>query len=197
MVAVAVGSRKLKTGVVHRGGIHCNGSIGHTGLFRNRNSIQKVFAGILVPLGCKLQAVAEQGEVDTHIVGLLFLPCQVIVHESRNGRTGHYVTVEIVSHVVARHDSLIHILTDILVTEFTIAGTDFEEVHGIWIEREEALFVEAPAHRDGGEGAPTDVSGQAGTTIAAHGCREQVSVIVIVVDTTDVGQEGMLVFVAF
>ena len=101
MVAVTVGSGELKTGVVHRSGIHRYGGIGHSGLFRNRNSIQKVFAGILVPLSCKLQTIAEQSKINTHIVGLLFLPCKVIVHESGNGRTGHYVTVEIVSHIIA------------------------------------------------------------------------------------------------
>jgi len=156
-------------------------------LFRNGNRIQKVFADIFVPLGRKLQSVAEQGKVDTHIIGLLFLPCQVAVHESGNGGTGHYVTVEVVSHIVARHDSLIHILTNIFITEFTITGADFKHVHDIRIEREEVFFVETPTHGDGGESSPTDASGQAGTTIPAHCCREQVSVIVIVIDTTDVG----------
>jgi len=156
-------------------------------LFGNGNSIKQVFTGVLVPFGSEFQTVVEQGEVDTHVVAFLLFPRKVVVYESGNGRTGDGRVAKAISHVITCHYSLIHVFTNVFVTELAIAGTYLEHVDNVSVEGEERLLVETPSHRNRGEGAPTDILGQAGTAVAAHGCREQITLVVVVVDTPDVG----------
>ena len=186
MIAVAIGSRELKTGVVHRGGIHGDGGIGNAGLFGNGHGIQQVIADVFVPFGSEFQTVVEHGKVNTYVVAFLLFPRQVVVHESRDGRTGDRGVAKAVSHVVTRHYSLIHVFTDIFITQFTVTSTHFEHIYHVAVEGKECLLVEAPAHGHGGECTPADILGQTGTAVAADGCRNQVSVIEIVVDTANV-----------
>ena len=99
---------------------------------------------VLIPLGSELQTVVEHCQVDTHVGGLLLLPGDIAVHEGRNGRTGYKTVAEAVSHVVTVHASHILVLTNVLVTELTIAGTNLEHVNDVAADREELLLIEAP-----------------------------------------------------
>ena len=76
--------------------------------------------------------------------GLLLLPGDIVVHEGRNGRTGYRTVAEAVSHVVTVHGSHILVLTDVLVTELTVAGTNLEHVNDVAADREELLLIETP-----------------------------------------------------
>lgn len=129
------------------------------------------------------QAIVEHREVDTHVGGLLLLPCDIVVHEGRNGRTGYRTVAEAVSHVVTVHGSHILVLTDVLVTELTIAGTNLEHVNDVAADWEELFLIEAPAQRYRWEGCPTDVLAQAGATITTYYCRNQVLLSIVIVQT--------------
>ena len=96
-------------------------------MLRNWNGIQQVFTGILVPFSGEFQTVVEEGEVDTYVVAFLLFPRKVI------------------SHVVTCHYSLIHVFTDVFVTEFTIAGAYLEHVDNVSVEGEKSFLVKTPS----------------------------------------------------
>ena len=114
-------------------------------MLRNWNGIQQVFTGIFVPFSGEFQTVVEEGEVDTYVVAFLLFPRKVIVYESRNGRTGDGCVTKAISHVVTCHYSLIHVFTDVFVTEFTIAGAYLEHVDNVSVEGEKSFLVKTPS----------------------------------------------------
>ena len=148
MVVVTIGYRELKTAILHRGGIHGYRSVGHTCIGRNGNAKQQILRLVLIPLSRKLDTVVEECQVDTNVSGLLFLPSDELIHISRDGRTGDRLVTEAISHVITHHSCLIHVLTDVLITEFTIAGANLEHVYDVAVDGEEILLIETPTNRD-------------------------------------------------
>lgn len=63
---------------------------------------------------------------------------------------------------------LIGVFTNVLITQFTIAGTNLEHVDNIAIDGEELLLIETPTYRDRGERTPTDILGQTGATVTTE-----------------------------
>jgi TonB-dependent starch-binding outer membrane protein SusC len=96
---------------------------------------------------------------------------------------GYRTVAEAVSHVVTVHGSHILVLTDVLVTELTVAGTNLEHVNDVAADWEELFLIEAPAQRYRWEGCPTDVLAQAGATITTYYCRNQVLLSIVIVQT--------------
>ena len=145
MIVVAIGQRELKTAVLHRGSIHRHACVGKTSTGRNGNAIKKVFRDVLVPLCSELDAVVEHSDIDTSIGSLLLFPCDILIHEGRKGRTKHWDIAKAVGHVLAHHGSLELVLTDVLVTEHTVAATELQEVDDVLAYLEPRLAVDTPA----------------------------------------------------
>ena len=102
---------------------------------------------ILIPFCRELNAVVEQSQVNTYVHGLLLLPCNVLVYESLNRRTYNRRITKAISHIAWTISCLIHVLTNILVTELTIAGTNLEHVNDIVVDGEELFLIETPTDR--------------------------------------------------
>ena len=146
VVVVAIGERELQTAVLHLGCVHRHRGVGHTGVGRHGHVVEQLGRDVLVPLGCKLNAVVEHSQVETHVHGLLLLPGDVLVDEGRDGRTRHSLVAERVGHVVAVHRSLIGKFADVLVTELTIAGAYLEHIDDVVVDGEELLLVQTPTY---------------------------------------------------
>ena len=175
VVVITVGDRELVTAVLHRGCIHRDTGVGHTCIGRNGHTIKQVGRFVLIVFGRKLDTVVEQCQVNTEVGGLLLLPGDVAIHEIFDGRTCHGIVAEAVGHVASAHRSLVHVFTDVLITQFTIAGAELEHIDDVAINGIEALLVETPTYGNRGEGVPTDSLGEARATITAlmYGERQQ------------------------
>ena len=147
MIVVTISYCELETAVLHLSSIHGNTGVGHTGISRNRNIVKQVGRSVLEPLGSELNTVVQQCQVNTNVHGFLLLPCDVLVNESRDSRTCYRVITKRVGHVVTGHCCLVSVLTDVLITEFTIATTNLEHVYYIAVEGEEVFLIETPTQR--------------------------------------------------
>ena len=83
VITVAVCDAELKAAVLHRGSVHRNVLVGETTAVRNGYvSEEQILRFVLVPLGGELDAVIEQGQIDTDVHSLLFLPIDILDDES-------------------------------------------------------------------------------------------------------------------
>ena len=193
MIVVAIGQRELEATVLHWSSVHCYSCVWYTSVRRYGHVVEQILRFVLIPLCCELNAVVEQSQVYTYVHRLFLLPRDILIDESRNSRTCNGSVCEAVSHIVTHHRCLIHVLTDILITKLTIAGTYLKHIDDITVDGVELLLVETPTDRYRREGAPTDILRQARAAITTDHSREQILAIIVVNHTTDERSQGMLI----
>ena len=112
-----------------------------------------------------------------------------------NGGTGNLVATEAVGVVSTGHGVHVLVLTDVLVTEDTVAGAQLEQAHEVGIDLEERFLVDAPSRGERREPVPTVGGGQAARTVATDSGLEKVASVIVVGQTADVGSQHMLALI--
>ena len=165
MIVVAISTAELPTTVVQSSGVHRHTGIAHTGILRNRYSVEQILRTVLEPFSSELKTVAKHGDVETNVLGDTALPLKILIDESGDSRTVNDVVAEAVAHIVAVHRGLDSVVTNIVNTNLTIACAELQQVDDILADREELLLVDTPTQRHRGESGPALILGQTATAI--------------------------------
>ena len=81
MIVIAISTAELPTTVIQSSGVHRYAGVAHTGILRNRYSVEQILRTVLEPFSSELKTVAKHGEVETNVLRDTALPLQVLIDE--------------------------------------------------------------------------------------------------------------------
>ena len=189
---------ELHTPVLHLAEVGHRGALAHVG--RNRLIHQHAVGVLDIVVYAEGQAAVEETGVETEIVLLGLLPANGGVGESARGlavlHRSAAVGTEIVI-LVAVHQGRVTEVTDVLVTVLAPAGAELELVDPArTVVLEPRLVGDVPTQRSGREGGPLVARAEAGRTVAADRELEHVALVVVVVETEEIGGQALVVVAA-
>ena len=191
MLAVVDGH--FHTGVAHVTAVHIRGGEAvHGG---DRGVHQPVLGVLDVGVEGQAQPGVEEAGVQTEVGLLGGLPAHFrIGQDAGDGARGHRALVgEVVASARGHLDrGQVLEVGDAGVTVPAPAGAEFQEAQPVLGVRHERLVGDDPAGGEGGERAPAVAAGEVRGTVGAERRREQVLVLVAIVDTAEEGGQGAL-----
>ena len=142
---------------------------------------QQVLGVAQVGIDATRQAIIEEGEIYPHVILELAFPAQVGVGILVDHVGGHPLPIVPERTAVGEQFHRLQVAAEV-VARYPKARTQLEVVHPVGIGHE-VLAADAPARAHRREPPPLVVGPETGRTLAADGSREQVLLVIIVVDT--------------
>ena len=144
---------------------------------------EEVVCFLIISIGDELYTVVKKGEVESDIIGVCLFPFQFAV--------GIVARIEACAPNGSSrcHGDSVGIRAGPLVTYDTPTQTELQRVDGFYIFQE-CLVVDFPCQCYRREPAPAALFGKRGRTIGTEGGSQEITIIEIVVQTSEVGFNG-------